>query len=93
MTVREWEALLGVVTEAAPKSIFFELAFLESYVASAETRYAGVPLAMVEAALPFWEEEFNWRPRLGGGFLEQPAWARMAAALSLFGVLAGVVVR
>ena len=93
MTAREWEALLTVMTDAAPKSIFFELAFLESYVESADRRFVGVPLAMVEAALPFWEEEFNWRPRVSviGQLLEHPALLRAAASLALVGVLASAI--
>ena len=87
MTVREWEALFGIMTEANMDSIFFEIAFLESLVASYERRHVGIPLAMVEASLPFFEEEFHWKPRMGPHPLAQRAWVKLAAAWAIFGVL------
>lgn len=93
MTVREWEALFVVLTEASPNSIFLELAFLESFVAYHEKRHAGVPLEMFEAALPFFEEECHWQPRLIPGTLTHPAWWRAVAAVSVFGLLASSALR
>ena len=90
MTVREWEALLGIMTEADMDSIFCEVAFLESWVASYEKRQIGVPLAMVEASLGFFEDEFHWKPRMGPHPLAQRAWVKLAAAWAAFGVLVGV---
>lgn len=90
MTVREWEALLGIMTEADMDSIFCEIAFLESWVASYERRNVGIPLAMVEASLPFLEDEFHWKPRIGSIHpLAQRAWVKLAAAWAAFGVLVG----
>lgn len=88
MTTREWDTLLTVLTEASRKDIFLELAFLESWVESAEKRQVGIPLAMMEAALPFLEEEMRWKPRLGPSTLTHPAWWRAAAVFSAFGALA-----
>lgn len=93
MNAREWEGLLQVLIEANPKSIFCEVAFLEAYVESCEKRLVGVPLAMFEEALPFLEDEFRWKPRMGGNALTHPAWWRVAAAFALFGTLAAGQVR
>lgn len=93
MTAREMERLLEVLTEASPKSIFLEVAFMESWIAGHERRQVGIPLAMVEAALPFWEEEFRWKPRFGAKILPHPAWLRAAASLALFGVLVATQMR
>jgi hypothetical protein len=82
------EAVITILTEASPKSIFLEVAFLESYIASHERRQIGIPVAMMEAALPFLEEETGWKPKFD--FWTQPrlSWARSAAAMTLFGLLA-----
>lgn len=88
MTAREMEAILGILTEANPQSIFMEVAFLESWIESAEGYGKGIPLAMVEAALPFWEEEFNYRPRLPLAPMPRAAWAQIAAAVATAGVAA-----
>ncbi|HEY9721305.1 MAG TPA: hypothetical protein V6D47_04780 [Oscillatoriaceae cyanobacterium] len=93
MTIREWEGLFGILTEASPHSIFLELAFLESFVAYHEKRATGVPLEMFEAALPFFEEECHWKPRLIAGTLTHPAWWRAAAAMGIFGLLASSALR
>ena len=90
MTAQEMDQILTVLTEASPRSIFLEVAFLESWVESHEKRMVGIPLYMVEAALPFLEEEAGWKPRYD--FWEQPrvSWARMAAAWATYGALASV---
>jgi hypothetical protein len=88
MTAEQMEAVITILTEASPKSIFLEVAFLESYIASHERRQIGIPVAMMEAALPFLEEETGWKPKFD--FWTQPrlSWARSAAAMTLFGLLA-----
>jgi hypothetical protein len=89
MTVREMEGLVGILTEANMDSIFCEIAFLESWVASYERRHVGIPLAFVEEHLEFFETEFQWKPRTGPHPLAQRAWVKMAAAFALFGTLVG----
>lgn len=92
MTAEQMESVITILTEASPKSIFLEVAFLESYIASHERRQVGIPVSMMEAALPFLEEETGWKPKFD--FWTQPrlSWARSAAALTLFGLLAASTV-
>ena len=89
MKAHEMDTVLQILTEANPSSIFLELAFLESYVSGAERRRVGIPLEMVEAALPFFEAECRWKPRLGPAIYPHPAWLRVAAAAMAAGVLIG----
>ena len=88
MTAQQMDTIVAILTEASPRSIFLEVAFLESFVASHERRMVGIPVSMVEAALPFLEEETGWKPKFD--FWTQPrlSWARSAAAMTLFGLLA-----
>lgn len=93
MTAEQLESVIAILTEASPRSIFLEVAFLESFIDSHERRSVGIPVAMMEAALPFLEEETGWKPKFD--FWHQPrlSWARSAAALTLFGLLAASVVQ
>ena len=88
MTAEQMEAVITILTEASPKSIFLEVAFLESYIASHERRQVGIPVAMMEAALPFLEEETGWKPKFD--FWTQPrlSWARMAAVVPMVALVA-----
>ena len=88
MTANQMETVIASLTEASPKSIFLEVAFLESFIASHERRMVGIPVSMVEAALPFLEEETGWKPKFD--FWTQPrlTWARTAAVMGLVGMLA-----
>jgi hypothetical protein len=90
MKAHELENLLGILTEANGKSVFLEVAFLESYVSSRRKRGGAVPLAMIARALPFFERELRWVPRPDFGRLTRPAWARLAVNLVLLGVLVGM---
>jgi hypothetical protein len=89
MTVEQMDVLVRILAESSsPDSIFLEVAFLESWLASYEKRMVGIPVSMMEAALPFLEEETGWKPKFD--FWTQPrlTWARMAAATAIFGLLA-----
>jgi hypothetical protein len=88
MNAQQMDVIVQILAEASPKSIFLEVAFLESFVESYERRMVGIPVSMLEAALPFLEAETGWKPKFD--FWTQPrlTWARMAAAVTLFGVLA-----
>jgi hypothetical protein len=88
MTAQQMDTIVAILTEASPRSIFLEVAFLESYVASHERRMVGIPVSMVEAALPFLEEETGWKPKFD--FWTQPrlSWARMAAVVPVVALVA-----
>lgn len=92
MTANQMETVIRILTEASPNSIFLEVAFLESFVASHERRMVGIPVSMVEAALPFLEEETGWKPKFD--FWTQPrlSWARTAAMATLVGMVASSTV-
>jgi hypothetical protein len=88
MTAEQMDAIVSIIAEASPGSIFLEVAFLESFLESYDRRRVGIPVSMMEAALPFLEEETGWRPKFD--FWTQPrvSWARMAAAAIIVGLLA-----
>jgi hypothetical protein len=88
MKRQDTERLLSLLAGANPRSVFLEVAFLESWVAHHQRQRRSVPLAMIARALPFFAQEFNWRPRPQWGSPEaQPAWARLAVAATLLGAL------
>lgn len=86
MKAHELERLIGLLVESSPKSVFLEVAFLESYVSARRKRTGRVPLAMLERALPFLERELNWKPRPDLGRLQRPAWAHLAVNVALLGL-------
>lgn len=89
MKSNETERLLSLLADANPKSVFLEVAFLESWVAYQRRQQRAVPLAMIAGALAFFEAELNWRPRpQWSPATPQPAWGRLAVGLSLLGLLA-----
>lgn len=90
MRAHDMERLIGLLVESSPKSVFLEVAFLESYVSARRKRNGRVPLAMLERALPFFERELRWKPRPEMGHLQRPAWAHLAVNLALVGLLAGL---
>ena len=62
MKHEELDEVLELLVEANPKTIFLELAFLESWVHAANKHHEGaIPGEMVERALPFLQREFNFR--------------------------------
>ncbi|MEB3198325.1 MAG: hypothetical protein VKP62_14090 [Candidatus Sericytochromatia bacterium] len=88
MKSNETERLLGLLAEANPKSIFLEVAFLESWMAYHQRRQALIPLEMLRKALPFLEDEFRWRPRpVWTAGAARPAWASLATAIATLGML------
>ncbi|MEB3222163.1 MAG: hypothetical protein VKS61_08815 [Candidatus Sericytochromatia bacterium] len=81
MRTHDTERLLALLACANDRSVFLEVAFLESWVALHQRQRRPVPLAMVARSLPFFAQEFNWRPRPSWGAGEvHHAWARLAAA-------------
>lgn len=83
----ELERLIGLLAEASPKSVFLEVAFLESYVAARRKRGGRVPLMMLERALPFLDRELNWKPRPIFDGASRPAWAQFATNAALAGLI------
>ncbi|MEB3328964.1 MAG: hypothetical protein VKQ33_07000 [Candidatus Sericytochromatia bacterium] len=89
MRRQDTERLLALLAGANDRSVFLEVAFLESWVAHHQRQRQLVPLATLSRALPFFAQEFNWRPRPRWDASDaQPAWARLAAAVALLGVAA-----
>ena len=89
MRHRETDRLLSLLAEANPKSVFLEVAFLESWVAYKRRTHQAVPLTMLASALGFLEAELNWRPRpQWSSASPQAAWARVAVAFAAVGLLA-----
>jgi hypothetical protein len=83
------ERLLGLLVEANPRSVFMEVAFLESWVSARRKRGGEVQLAMIAGSLPFLERELRWKPRPDFNRIGRPAWARLAVNLSLLGLALG----
>ncbi len=90
MKAHELERLIGLLVESSPKSVFLEVAFLESYVSARRKRGGRVPLAMLERALPFLERELRWKPRPSFERLGRPAWAQLAVNVALVGLAVGL---
>ena len=76
MTGPEMDEILEILAGANPKTIFLELAFMESWIHAANKRNDGdgVPGEMLERSLPFLEREFRWVPRPGRNFVPRPGW-------------------
>lgn len=56
--------VIGLLAEANPKTIFLELAFLESWSRAADRRFEGaIPGDMIAGSLPFLAREMNFRLR------------------------------
>ena len=89
MTAEEMDEILGLLATANPKTIFLELAFMESWVHAANKHQAGegIPGEMLERALPFLEREFRWVPRPARGFVPRPGWGMRIAGLAPFALL------
>lgn len=89
MKRNETERLLTLMVDASPRSVFLEVAFLESWLAYQRRQQRPVPLSMLAGALGFLEAELNWRPRpQWTAPAPQPAWARVAVGLGLLALLA-----
>ena len=91
MTHEEMDEILVLLAESNPKTIFLELAFMESWVHAVNKHHdgAGIPGEMLERALPFFEREFRWLPRPSRGFVPRPGWGMRIASwapLALLGL-------
>jgi hypothetical protein len=88
MKRQDTERLLTLLADANSRSVFLEVAFLESWVRHHQRQRQAIPLAMLARSLPFFAQELNWRPRPHWGQGDaQPAWGRLAAAGILLGLL------
>jgi len=89
---QETQQMMHLLAEASPRSVFLEVAFLESWVAYHERERRVVKLNMLARSLPFFETEFRWRPRLVSATgAPRPAWGGLVAAVLLAGVLLSAV--
>lgn len=90
MKGEDFERLIILLIEASPKSLFLEVAFMESFVAARRKRDSRVPLAMIARSLPFLERELRWVPRPEQPrAAARPAWAGMAMGV-IMGALAAL---
>ncbi len=92
MRPSEFENLLGLLVEASPRSVFLEVAFMESWVTLMRRRQMIVPWTMIERSLPFWEAEFRWRPRREVVPQTRPAWAHPLFTSIIVGMITLTVV-
>ncbi len=88
MKGEDFERLIVLLIEASPKSLFLEVAFLESYVSARRKADSRVPVRMIERSLPFLERELRWVPRpIEQRPVARPAWAGVAMGV-IMGALA-----
>ncbi|MDB5101658.1 MAG: hypothetical protein JWM80_6079 [Cyanobacteria bacterium RYN_339] len=88
MPEEEMTEIITLLAEANPKTIFLELAFVESWTAAVKKREGAVPVAMLDRSLGFFEKEFRWVPRPSIAPSQRLAWAGRVATLAAL-VLAG----
>jgi hypothetical protein len=82
MTPEEMDEVLELLAQANPKTIFLELAFMESWVLAVNKRHdgQGIPGELLERALPFFEREFRWTPHPARHFVPRPGWSMRIAS-------------
>jgi hypothetical protein len=85
MNEDEMNEIITLLAEANPKTIFLELAFVESWTNAVRKRDGAVNVAMLTRSLPFFEREFRWVPRPAIEPTRRLAWAgRVATLATLF---------
>lgn len=82
MTSEEMDEILVLLAEANPKTIFLELAFVESWTQAVRKRDGVVAVDMLTRSLPFFEREFRWIPRPVKAPTRELAWVGRAATLA-----------
>lgn len=90
MRGEEMEEVLTLLAEANPKTIFLELAFLESWVHAVNKHREGqgVPGEMLERAMPFLQREFRFYPKPAVAPAPAlPGWMGRLAALMPLGLV------
>jgi hypothetical protein len=82
MNEEEMTEIITLLAESNPKTIFLELAFVESWTAAVKKRDGHVKVGMLERSLPFLEREFRWIPRPALEPERRLAWAGRVATLA-----------
>ena len=92
MKPEEMTQVIDLLAESNPKTIFLELAFMESWVHAVNKHREGqgVPGEMLARSLPFLEREFRFVPRPAARPALAPGWAMRVVSLAPL-ALAGLV--
>lgn len=82
MNAPEMNEILELLATSNPKTIFLELAFMESWVHAVNKHRdgEGIPADMLERSMPFLEHELRWAPRKTYK-PALPGWAMRVASL------------